>query len=185
MSVLITLRSWTLPPTHTPFFLLFFSTGFPCTEWGGDEGQYKKAWRWLIEILPLICSEKCPAQRTLTPINPTTGCYRCSGSTCVCACVYLGSCMCVRVAWWCGRQRHLRAQCRAPAPAQSIGSLSLPPKLGRRQVHFRATGQIDSSAFIFFRRRSGSCLEAGKGAIRWWDTQTGERQGERLCTRVR
>lgn len=71
---------------------------------------------------------------------------------CVCAC---------EGARWCSRQRHLGAQCRAPAPAQSIGSLSPPPRLGCRQVHFRATGQIDSSAFIFFRLRSGSCSEAG------------------------
>lgn len=70
-------------------------------------------------------------------------------------------CVYVRGPRWCGRRRHLGAQCRAPAPAQSIGSLSPPPRLGCRQVHFRATGQIDSSAFIFFRRRSGSCLEAG------------------------
>lgn len=70
-------------------------------------------------------------------------------------------CVCARRPRWCSRQRHLGAQCRAPAPAQSIGSLSPPPRLGCRQVHFRATGQIDSSAFIFFRLRSGSCLEAG------------------------
>ncbi len=70
-------------------------------------------------------------------------------------------CVYVTGAQWWGRRRHLGAQCRAPAPAQSIGSLSPPPRLGRRQVHFRATGQIDSSAFIFFRLRSGSCSEAG------------------------
>lgn len=75
----------------------------------------------------------------------------------MCLCV----CVCARRPRWCSRQRHLGAQCRAPAPAQSIGSLSPPPRLGCRQVHFRATGQIDSSAFIFFRLRSGSCLEAG------------------------
>lgn len=51
--------------------------------------------------------------------------------------------------------------------------------MGRRQVHFRATGQIDSSAFIFFRLRSGSCLEAGEGVLKWWERQTGEWETER------
>lgn len=81
---------------------------------------------------------------------------------------------------WCGRQRHLGAQCRAPAPAQSIGSLSPPPRLVCRQVHFRATGQIDSSAFIFFRLRSGSCLEAGRRSsemVRDRHGREGESQG--------
>lgn len=39
--------------------------------------QGREGWRGRIQILPLICSEKCPTQRTLTPINPATGCYRC------------------------------------------------------------------------------------------------------------
>jgi len=47
--------------------------------------------RGRIQILLLICSEKCPVERTLTPINPATGCYRCSGRhqqyVCVCVCV--------------------------------------------------------------------------------------------------
>lgn len=78
----------------------------------------------------------------------------------------------------CGRQRHLDAQRWAPAPAQSIGSLSPPPRLGCRQVHFRATGQIDSSAFIFFRLRSGSCLETGGRSTENGERQTQERGRE-------
>lgn len=91
------------------------------------------------------------------------------------ACVY------VREAQWCRGWRHLGAQCRAPAPAQSIGSLSPPPWLGCRQVHFRATGQIDSSAFIFFRLRSGSCSEAGGRSykkVRNRDWSEGRRERE-------
>lgn len=83
-----------------------------------------------------------------------------------------------RAARRCGRQRHLDAQRWAPAPAQSIGSLSPPPRLGCRQVHFRATGQIDSSAFIFFRLRSGSCLETGGRSTENGERQTQERGRE-------
>lgn len=111
-----------------------------------------------IQILPLICSEKCPAQRTLTPINPTR---RSEGER---LCCWGTGGRGGRGRWrgpaqqCCasGRQQQREApQCRR-APAQSICSL-FPARLGHRQVHFRATGQIDSSAFIFFRLRSGSC----------------------------
>lgn len=160
--------------------------GLPIHRVGKRQGaiEGKENWRGWIHILPLICSEKCPAQRTLTPINPATGCYRCSGrhQNCVYVCVY------VREALWCGGRRHFGAQCRVEAPAQSIGSLSPPPRLGCRQVHFRATGQIDSSAFIFFRLRSGSCSEAGGRSykkVRNRDWREGRGKKERVRDRVR
>lgn len=63
-----------------------------------------------------------------------------------------------------------------------------PPRLGCRQVHFRATGQIDSSAFIFFRLRSGSCSEAGGRSfkmVRGRHGREGRRERERVWDRVK
>lgn len=160
-------RSWTLTST-CPYLsgsldaLLLHTMMLFCGLPGHKtrKRQYRKCWRWQIQIIFLICSEKCLAQRTLTSINPATSCCCCSGRWQWVLCMYVCAYVCERTAQWCGRRRRFAAQCRAAAPAQSIGSLSPTPKLGHRQVHFRATGQIDSSAFNFFRLRSGSCSEA-------------------------
>lgn len=82
MSVLITLiQTWTSSWLFLYLHLLssqLLSAGHAVGLWkcnGRQGGQKEMQGRnrafARIQILPLICSEKCPAQRTLTPINPT------------------------------------------------------------------------------------------------------------------
>ena len=148
--------------------------------------QSGEGWRGRIQILPLICSEKCPAQRTLTPINPATGCYRCSGRHR--RCVYVSVCVCERgpggaagegISVLSGGLRH-RLNLSAhypPRPGWGADKCTLGPQA--KLIHLPS---FSSGSEVAAARRQG------EGALRWWETDTAEREGgerERVWDRVR
>lgn len=133
----------------------------------------KEGWKWRIQIIPLICSEKCPAQRSLTLINPATTCYRCSGRSlrwlcvCVCACVR-GKPSGVADGGTLALSAGLRHQFNLsahypPRPGWGTDKCTLGPQA--KLIHLPS---------FFFRRRSGSCWEAGGRSYkmaRGWDSR--------------
>lgn len=147
---------------------------------GGRQGatQGTKSWTGWIHILPLICSEKCPAQRTLTPINPATGCYRCSGRHQCCMCMCVGGLGGVAgfgtSALRAGFRHRLNLSAHyPPRPDWGADKCTLGPQA--KLIHLPS---FSSGSEVAAARRQG------EGAIRWWETETGER-GERVEDGVR